>query len=72
MNIKHQELVARLKKALDNISGNPQTEAAVTLLFRDLVVSFEEIASDLKQTPDQETAAILKAMIKAASKTGSA
>lgn len=71
MNTKHQELVVRLKKALDNISGNPKTEAVVTPLLRDLVISFEEIASDLKQTSDQETAAILKAMIKEVPKTGS-
>ena len=71
MNTEHQELVARLKKALDNISGNPKTESIVALLFRDLVISFEKIASDLKQTSDQKTAAILKAMIEAMSKTGS-
>lgn len=71
MNTEHQELVARLKKALDNISGNPKTESIVALLFRDLVISFEKIASDLKQNSDQKTAAILKAMIEAMSKTGS-
>lgn len=71
MNTKHQKLIARLKKALDSISGNPKTEAVVALLLRDLVISFAEIASDLKQTPDQETAAILKAMIKVVPKTGS-
>ncbi len=71
MNTKNQELVTRLEKALDNISGNPKTEAIVASLFTDLVISFEEIASDLKQTSDQETAASLEAMIATVSKTES-
>jgi len=67
MHAKQQELVSRLKKAMNDISRDPETEAEVIPLLRDLVISFEEIASDLKQTSDQEIAAILKAAVKAVS-----
>ncbi len=71
MNTKHQNLITRLKRALDNISENPKTEAVVELLLTELVVSFEEIVSDLKQTSDQETATVLESIIKAAPQTES-
>lgn len=63
MNVRHQELFDRLRSALDNISGSPKTAAEVSLIFEDLVVSLEEIATDLKMTSDDQTAATLKAII---------
>ena len=66
MNARQQELFERLKSALDEISKSSETSAQVNSLFEDFVFSFEEIATDLKQTSDEETAAILKAIVLAA------
>ena len=71
MNTKRQELFERLKNALDDISKSPKTAAEVTLLFEDLVVSFEEIASDLKTISDEETAATLRTIVSATVGTAS-
>ncbi len=66
MNARQQELSDRLKKVLDNISKSPETSAQVTLLLEDFVISCEEIAIDLEETSDEETAATLKAIVHAA------
>ncbi len=66
MNARQQELFDRLKEALDNISGSPETADQVITLLEDLVISFEEIAADLETTSDEETAATLKSIIQTA------
>ncbi len=66
MNARQQELSDRLKKVLDNISKSPETSAQVTLLLEDFVTSCEEIAIDLEETSDEETAATLEAIVHAA------
>ena len=43
----------------------------MTLLFEDLVASFEEIASDLKTMSDEETAATLRRIVSATTGTAS-
>ncbi len=63
MNTEQQRLLERLKNALDDISKSPATAAEVVPLFEDLVVSFEQIADDLKTISDEETASTLKAII---------
>ena len=63
MNTERQKLFKRLKDVLDDISKSPATAAEVDLLFEDLVVSFEEIAADLKMMSDEETAANLKMIV---------
>ena len=66
MNARQQKLFDQLKKVLDNISKSPKTSAQVTLLLEDFLISLEEIAIDLKETSDAETAATLKAIVSAA------
>ena len=66
MNARQQKLFDQLKKVLDNISKSPKTSAQVTLLLEDFVTSLEEIAIDVKETSDEETAATLKAIVSAA------
>ena len=66
MNVRQQELFDRLKEALDKISGSPETAAQVDALFEDFVISFEEIAADLKTTSDEDLAATLRAIVHAA------
>ncbi|MFC1715579.1 hypothetical protein ACFL6S_18050 [Candidatus Poribacteria bacterium] len=66
MDARQQEIFDRLKKVLDDISKSPKTAAQVALLFEDFVASCEQIAIDLKETSDEETAAILKAIVDAA------
>ena len=66
MNARQQELFERLKSVLDEISKSPETSTQVISLFEDFVLSFEEIAMDLKEASDKETAAILKAIVHAA------
>jgi predicted metal-dependent enzyme (double-stranded beta helix superfamily) len=63
MNMRQQELFDRLENALNYISDNPKTAAEVNLMFEDLVISFEEIASDLRATSDEQEAKILKGLI---------
>ncbi len=66
MNARQQELFDRMKKVLDDISKSPRTLTQVTLLLEDFLISLEEIAIDLKETSDEETAATLKAIVSAA------
>ena len=66
MNARQQELFDRMKKVLDDISKSPRTLTQVTLLLEDFLISLEEIAIDLKETSDAETAATLKAIVSAA------
>ncbi len=65
MNTEQQELLERLRNTLEDISKSPATAVEVTLLFQDLVASFEEIAADLKTMSDQETAATLRMIVRA-------
>ena len=71
MNTKRQKLFKRLRNALDDISKSPKTAVEVTLLFEDLVASFEEIAADLKTMSDEETAATLRSIVSATTGTAS-
>ncbi len=70
MNTKQQKLLDRLKDALGEISKSPETAAEVTLIFEEMVISFEEIASDLKTESDEETATALKTIVQATAGSG--
>lgn len=60
MNVKQQELLDRLKKAIDNISKSPKTAAEVMSLLEDFVTSLEEISEDLATMPDEQVARNLR------------
>lgn len=66
MNVKQQKLLNRLESVLDAISECPATSAEATVLFEDFVITFEEIANDLKTTSDKETANTLRMIVRAA------
>ena len=70
MNTEQQALFDRLKNALDNISTSPKTAAEVALIFKDMVISFEEIAADLKTESDAETATTLKTIVQTTAGSG--
>ncbi len=63
MNTDLQKLLDRLKKTFPDISQTPKTATQMALLLEDLVISFEQIAADLRKISDEEIAATLKAMI---------
>jgi len=56
VNAKHQELLDRLTKAVDNISKSSKTMAALMPFIENLAVALEEIAEDLATTPDEQVA----------------
>lgn len=69
MNAEEQKLFARLEKALNSISQNSETAVEVTRIFDDFVISLEDIVDDLETTPDEQTAATLRAILHATNRT---
>jgi len=63
MDLRQQDLLDRLTNVLDFISGSPKTASEVNLIFEDLVTSFEEIAGDLRATPDEQEAITLQNLV---------
>ncbi len=67
MNYRQKKLLDRLSVALDIISEGIETEAMMNELLEDLVISGENIAADLMETSDKETASTLRSLISNAS-----
>ena len=63
MGRNKEELLDRLKIAVDIISKNSITAAEISCLLRDFVASMEEIAHDLEAKSDEQVAKDLEEII---------
>ncbi len=70
MSPTQTKLLARLRIALDIISKSTETESEMTAFLTDVIFSFEEVASDLLETSDEQIASDLKEIMNAASIPG--